>query len=337
MLKKEKYSSLINYTVEKNPLYFRPNSVMRNNKKYFINADKTSSSNHQPPIIFTVPSSKPSHHFNKNIEKEQLYENNLLLKKNINKIKKELSETKFQIVKKNIELQEKEKIITNFLKENDLDIVHKDIIDKAKESVLISLFKDRYNELKNKYDNECKQNKILKTNIKITKIKEYQIENDLLNKELSRLKLLYDQSQKKIRDLQKDLKEIDHFKQKFLEQHLIVSTYIKKNEILNKEINNLKNKNEELMHELEKNNKKREKLKISKDKLKIKKLYFFNTKKIKEDFEYKNKNNINKINELKKELNDIKLAYTRKNADYTNLKKNVIYMKKKLIIVVIIY
>ena len=81
MLKKEKYSSLINYTVEKNPLYFRPNSVMRNNKKYFINADKTSSSNHQPPIIFTVPSSKPSHHFNKNIEKEQLYENNLLLKK----------------------------------------------------------------------------------------------------------------------------------------------------------------------------------------------------------------------------------------------------------------
>ena len=329
MLKKEKYSSLINYTVEKNPLYFRPNSVMRNKKKYFINADKTSSSNHQPPIIFTVPSSKPSHHFNKNIEKEQLYENNLLLKKNINKIKKELSETKFQIVKKNIELQEKEKIITDFLKENDLDNVHKDIIDKAKESVLISLFKDRYNELKNKYDNECKQNKILKTNIKITKIKEYQIENDLLNKELSRLKLLYDQSQKKIRDLQKDLKEIDHFKQKFLEQHLIVSTYIKKNEILNKEINNLKNKNVELMHELEKNNKKREKLKISKDKLKIKKLYFFNTKKIKEDFEYKNKNNINKINELKKELNDIKLAYTRKNVDYTNLKKKCdIYVKK---------
>ena len=59
--------------------------------------------------------------------------------------------------------------------------MHKDIIDKAKESVLISLFKDRYNELKNKYDNECKQNKILKTNIKITKIKEYQIENDILN------------------------------------------------------------------------------------------------------------------------------------------------------------
>ena len=42
------------------------------------------------------------------------------LKDTLNKLKKELAETKYQVVKKDIELRQKEKIIRECLKENDI-------------------------------------------------------------------------------------------------------------------------------------------------------------------------------------------------------------------------
>ena len=45
----------------------------------------------------------------KKMEIEQLYEYNLQLRDNLNKLKKELAETKYQVVKKEIESRENEK------------------------------------------------------------------------------------------------------------------------------------------------------------------------------------------------------------------------------------
>ncbi len=126
-----------------------------------------------------------------NIEREQLYENNLKLKETINQLKRELAESKYNVLKREIELREKEKIIRNCIKENELEYEQDKSIEKAKESALLTLCKEKYNTLKSTYEKEIEENKILKANIKITKIKEFQIENDILNKELLKIKQLY--------------------------------------------------------------------------------------------------------------------------------------------------
>jgi hypothetical protein len=53
-------------------------------------------------------------------------------------------------------------------------------LEKAKESTLVSLCKDRYNELKRSFKKKCEENDILNANIKITKLKEYQIQIDVM-------------------------------------------------------------------------------------------------------------------------------------------------------------
>ena len=320
MLKKENSSSFMNYTVRKNTSFPRQFSAARDKKKYYIKLSNTFS-NTPTSILFTVQNNNFGN-MNYNLDKEELYENNILLKKDINKIKRELAETKFKVMKKNIELQEKEKIIIDCLKENNMEAEHELKIEKAKESVIVSLYKEKYFNLKNKYNEKCNENKNLKTNIKLTKIKEYQIENDILNKEMKKIKLLYEEGKKNNEMLKNKLEEFEEFKKKFCEQHLIISTLEKKNKILNEEINNLKNENNKLNLEFEKSKKKREKLKLSNDKLKIKNIKILNSKKIKENIEVKNINNEVILKKLNKELNDLKLAYTRKNMDYIKLKKD---------------
>ena len=333
MLKKEKSSSLLNYTNQKSSSFTRPNSEIKNKKKYLLKPNNTSYSNFPPPIIFTMPSYKKAPIvMNENIEKEQLYESNILLKKNINKIKKELAQTKFQVIKKGMELQEKEKLILNCIKENDIDIENQNSykMEKTRESAKIILYKDKYNLIKSKYENECKENQKLKANINYTKYKEYEIENNILNKELSKIKTLYEQSQKNNQFLQKKIEELNQFKQKFSEQHLILSLYIKKNEMLNSEIYDIKNERDKLIKDLKKNNIKKERLKLSNDKLKNKNIRFLNNIKLNEGFKLKINDTDKKIKELKKELSDIKFAYTRKNVDYIELKKLCDNYEKKI-------
>ena len=131
---------------------FRPNSAKRQFKTYKINISKDT----PPPIIFTMPNNpKKLSGMGNKIEREQLYENNMQLKDIINKLKKELAETRNQVVKKDIEIRKKERIIKECSKENDLEAVHKMNLEKARESTLVSLCRDKYNDLKNKYNKKC--------------------------------------------------------------------------------------------------------------------------------------------------------------------------------------
>ena len=297
MLKKEKSSSLINSKTKFNFSLSRPNSSIKG-KNYYLKTNTNSSSSHSkhpPPIIFTVTKKTSNNIFDNKAEKDELYKNNIKLKRSISKMKKRLTYTKFQVVKKGIEIQEKEKLILDCLKENDIEIDHKANLEKAKESAMVSLYKDKYISLKEKYEEQLNQNKILKANIVNTKIKEYQIENDILNKEISRIKLLYEESQKNVAKLQKTIDELNKIKDKF----------------------NEKNKN-------------KEKLKLFIGNLKINDIKFLNTKKTKENTLLKSNESVKKIKELKKELSDIKLAYTRKNMDYLELKKVYDNYQKKI-------
>jgi len=107
-----------------------------------------------------------------NIEPEKLYENNLHLRKEINKLKQELNEVKYQLVKKDSELKAKDEIIKSCIKDFNLDSDRKNLSNRAEESVLLSMVKQKYQDLKKKYQSKCAEIKILKANIKLTKLNE---------------------------------------------------------------------------------------------------------------------------------------------------------------------
>ena len=316
---------------KKNYKFIRPNSANTKKGYYTIKTNNNPYKQAPPPIIFTMPANKKMiSGMGNNIEREQLYENNMQLKESINKLRRELAETKYNVFKKDNELREKEKIIRDCLKENDLESANVNKIEKAKESALLTLCKEKYNLLKNSYQKEKEENNILKANIKITKIKEYQIENDILNNQLLKIKSLYENSQNNLKKYKEVVNDLNHFKEKFLKQHSIISSYAQKCDLLNSELRNLKEERDNLLKDLEINIKKQEKLKISNDKLKIKNLQFLNQKKIKEQKELKNAINEQDLLKYKKHAYEFKKAFHQKLVDYTELKKICDVYQKKL-------
>ena len=188
-----------------------------------------------PPIINTMPNNpKLLKCKGNNIEHEKLYESNVQLKIKLNKLKQELSEAKSQIVKKDLEIRKKDKIIKDCSRENDLESVHKENIEKAKESTLLSLCKEKYFEMKKKYEEKCDENEKLKSHIKITKINEIEKKNKIIQNEFMKLKQLYLNSKIKNEENSKNLSEMEEIKNKFHEQHLIITNYQKNNEELSK-------------------------------------------------------------------------------------------------------
>ena len=323
MIRREKSLSIRGLSGKKRSSKFvRPNSAVANKKFQTIKINNGPYNQTPPPIIFTMPNNKKmTSGMGNNIEREQLYENNMQLKESLNKLKRELAETKYYVVKKDIELRTKEKIIRDCIKENDIESNHEGKIEKAKESALLTLFKEKYDSLKNSYQKEIQENKILKANIKITKIKEFQIENDILHRELLKIKSLYGNSKKNLKKCRGIINDLNHFKAKFMQQHSIISSYIQKCELLNAEIRNLKEERDNLIRDLEINIKKQDILKKMNNKLKLKNLKFLNQKKLKEEFDFKCTDNEKNILKLKKDASEFKRAFFQKNTDYENLKK----------------
>ena len=310
--------------------FIRPNSSTAS-KRYYTIRTNNSQYDQFPPINFPLPTNKNlTSGVGNNIEREQLYENNMQLKEDINKLRRELAETKYHVSKKDNELREKEKIIRDCLKENDIQALYENKIEKAKESALLTLCKQKYNSLKTSYQKEKEENNILKANIKITKIKEFQIENDILNNQILKLKVLYEDCKNNLKKYQNVVQDLNNFKEKFVEQHSIISSYVKKCDVLNAEISNLKGERDSLIRELENNKKKQEKLRISYEKLRIKHLQFLNQKKIKEQKDLKNTDNEKDLQKYKKHAYEFKKAFNQKLVDYTELKKTCDLYQKKL-------
>ena len=298
----------------------RPNSAA---KRQFNSFKINTSLEVPPPIIFTMPNNpKKLSGMGNKIEREQLYEYNMQLKDLINKLKKELAETKNQVVKKDIEIRKKERIIKECSKENDLESVHELNLEKARESTLVSLCKDKYNELKTNYTKKCEENEILKANIKITKLKEYIIQIDILKKEMEKIKTLYLHTLEDNMKLKQNINEIKTLKYKYIEQNNIINIFTKKCKQYEDEINSLKNENEFLQSKLEQNMRQQKGLKRTNIKLKISNEKFLTQKKYKENYALSIDDNKKLIRSLRKDLNEYKRLYDLKDKEYNTLKEN---------------
>ena len=296
---------------------FRPNSA---NKRQFNAIKINTSTEMPPPIIFTMPNNpKKLSGMGNKIEREQLYENNMQLKDIINKLKKELAETKNQVVKKDIEIRKKERIIKECSKENDIEAVHELNLEKARESTLVSLCRDKYNELKKVYMKKCEENNILKANIKITKLKEYQIQVDVLKKEMEKIRALYLNTLEENNKLTIEIQEFQKLRNKYLEQHNIINGFMKKCNQYNNEINNLKEQNYALQLKLDQNMRQQKELKSANFKLRITNEKFLTQKKVKENYALSIDDNKKLISNLKKDLNEYKRLYNLKNIECNKL------------------
>ena len=310
-----------NYTLNNNSRRApRPNSAAKRQLNTFkINT----SSEVPPPIIFTMPNNpKKLSGMGNKIEREQLYENNMQLKELINKLKKELAETKNQVVKKDIEIRKKERIIKECSKENDLESVHEVNLEKARESTLVSLCKEKYNELKIDYMKKCEENEILKANIKITKLKEYKIQIDVLKTEMEKIRTLYLHTLEDNTKLNQDIKEYQILRNKYIEQHNLINNFIKKSNQYNNDINELKEENDFLKLKLEQYARQQKALKSDNVKLRISNKKYLLNKKNKENYTLTIDDNRKLISNLRKDLNEYKRLYGLKNIEYNKLIEN---------------
>ena len=253
-----------------------------------------------------------------NVEPEKLYEENILLKKEINELKKELEEVKYKLTRKDLELKEKDKIIKDCLKDFNLDSDRKNLSTKAEESVLLSMVKKKYQDLKTQYESKCAENKVLRANIKLIKINEFEIENGTLKEELDKLNSLYKSSVEENKNVRK---EFDEFKEKFLVQHALISQLQKQIKSLNDENNKLKDEKENIERDYENNIIKQKKLEQSNDKLKKRSLRFLIQKKRKENCQIKNFNYDKKIEELMKSEKKLKNLCNKLLEDNNSLKR----------------
>ena len=276
---------------------YRPNSSTKNSR--FLRQNKNNSlSDFYPLITFTMPSQKKATHLGSQITREQLYEENLYLKDKLNKMKKELDETKTKLFQKGLELNKKEKIIRDCNKENVTEYIHEINLEKAKESSLISMYKNKYNEMKKLYEKKCEENNILKTNIKITKLKEYKIQIDIVKKEMEKIRNLYLNSQSNYEKSLKEIKKMEDLKSEFVQQHTIIDSINKKYQNLLNEMNYMQKENAFLKKELNKNQEIQKKLKKNNLKLKISNEKYMNLKKQKESSIISNKDNIRQLKSL---------------------------------------
>ena len=204
-----------------------------------------------PPVLYTMPTQSKG--MGAKIEKEQLYEQTMQLKRRVNRLKAELDEAKSTIVKKELDLRKKEKIIEDLSKENDVKIVQEENLKKAKESTLITLCKRKYYEMKDKYEKACEENEVLKSNIKITKIKEIQVVTEVLENELEQMKNLYINSKEQNKNNMKEIAELQEFKVKFFQQHQIIETLQQNYENANKETKDSKEEIGKLRERMAKN------------------------------------------------------------------------------------
>ena len=264
-------------------------------------------------------------------DSESLYESNIHLKTEINKLKKELIQTKAENQRKENELMRRDKLLQNafdkgidedkvinnyLISENNNNIfLEKDI----KKNNYISKFKKQYSELKNKFNEKIEEIEKMKKNLKTTKLNELIIQNSETLKEFNKLKELYNNLFEENKNNLEKIQKLSEKENELNEKNLIIlqlqeslklssSTIIKyENEIenLKKNISQLKYQNQRLTN-------------------KLKTLYdHFNKK------NYINKGEIQNVFELNEELslhpnkNKRGINYNNTNRSYLNVSNRI--------------
>ena len=106
--------------------------------------------------------------------------------------------------------------------DDDVEDVRKDNIKRAKDSTIVALVKKKYKELQEGYKELQEENDNLKANTKLTKIKEIQIQTEVLQEEMQKMKKLYKESCIQNQNNIEQLSELKDIKNKFAQQHQII-------------------------------------------------------------------------------------------------------------------
>ena len=280
----------------------------------------SNSQSNQQPITFTMPNNpKLSKGMGQRIEKEQLYEDTVYLKKVINNLKKEYDDVLSQINEKKLEIEEKNKIIEECTKDDKIEFDEKDINESGNKSSLLALCKGKLNEMKKNYKKKCNENEELKQNIKITKIKEFKIQSEVIKSELDKLKNLYYNSKQIVENGNKEIDDLKEYKNKFNEQLKLINSMQNNYENLNKENTNLKEKIYEMENEISKNKQEQKELNLQNQKLKNTNEQYLNEKKEKAN-KKGNKNYFQEIASLRNEIGQYKTLCVQRDHEIQRLK-----------------
>ncbi len=280
----------------------------------------SNSQSNQQPITFTMPNNpKLSKGMGQRIEKEQLYEDTVYLKKVINNLKKEYDDVLSQINEKKLEIEEKNKLIEEYTKDDKIEFDEKNNNESGNKSSLLALCKGKLNEMKKNYKKKCNENEELKQNIKITKIKEFKIQSEVIKSELDKLKNLYYNSKQIVENGNKEIDDLKEYKNKFNEQLKLINSMQNNYENLNKENTNLKEKIYEMENEISKNKQEQKELNLENQKLKNTNEQYLNEKKEKAN-KKGNKNYFQEIASLRHEIGQYKTLCVQRDHEIQRLK-----------------
>ena len=202
-------SNITNYIPRRN----KKRQLSFNKKKLFLNKKGFLNTNNN--FLLTKSKSFSNYNFtlpNKNIafdpkeksiykivnfkkDKEEIINENLNLKTQINFLKKEINQMKLENIKKENEIQKKESIINKTLeinKENyNTFLANNNIYDNAINNELIYKLRKQFLSLKKENEKNLNEIILLKKNLKNSKYNEILIENQTILQEFKKLKSLY--------------------------------------------------------------------------------------------------------------------------------------------------
>jgi hypothetical protein len=189
-----------------------------------------------------------------NNDKEILYQKNIQLKTELNKIRKELTKIKSDNLKKDNEINKKVNLINSVyeIKENQFNFnideeskIEKEnqVYDKCLHSNLIYKLKKQYIQLKKEMEKKDNDISLLKKNIKNSRINELILENTSLFNEFNQLKNSYGQLIHKNNNLYIKTKNFNDVENDYSKQHFIILKLQDSLEKITEENSNLKNEN----------------------------------------------------------------------------------------------
>ena len=172
-----------------------------------------------------------------NIDRERLMEENISLKNQLNKMHSETINHKREINNLENEISQKEKMIEDIKNEtqNGISNYH----TKPSEMHIVVNIKKQFKELKKEYEKSLQELDNAKRNIKYTKIKELNCENQIFQEQIDKLKYLYQHSNSQNKNLQKNIYEFTSMKEELSKQDYLILNYQESNQKMGEEINNL--------------------------------------------------------------------------------------------------
>ena len=182
-----------------------------------------------------------------NLDREKLVQENIRLKSQLNKLETEKMNHKREITNLENEINKKDKIIETMINDTQSNINTEN--NKVSEMHLVSNVKRQYKELKKAYEKNQQELNATKKNIKYTKINEINMENQIFDEQISKLKNLYEHSLEQKQSLQKHENEFDTMKQALSQKDYIILSFQENFQKMESEIKTLNNEKEKLKNQ----------------------------------------------------------------------------------------